>query len=183
MNKTFYLYLGAAIIVIIYLILRGEWDLDFIWRITSPQAKAQPHISLLRGELDQVEKVKVIYYGDKQGKLDYQSSDGAITVLSIEKDRGLISELYKKVISTKRVRVYTNPDELESQESDPLFEIFFIYKNGESDKIESIETGRQIFRRLSEFGWVGGPCPATRKDLLPIVRELFSTQLKPTDKS
>ena len=73
----------------------------------------------------------------------------------------------QKVASTKLV-IYAIPDEDEKQESDPLFEIIFTYKNGKSDKIESAETGRYIFRRLLASGWVGGPCD----DILVVIKNL-----------
>ena len=116
---------------------------------------------LLREELDQVGRVEVIYYGK-----NYHLNGGDV-VLTSEKNKDLISELYKKVASTKLV-IYAIPDEDEKQESDPLFEIIFTYKNGKSDKIESAETGRYIFRRLLASGWVGGPCD----DILVVIKNL-----------
>lgn len=117
---------------------------------------------LLREGLDKVEKVRVIYYGG-----NYQSGGSKAAVLISEKDKDLISELYKKIASTKLV-IYAIPDEEDRQESDPLFEIFFTYKNGKSDKIESTETGKYIFKRLFGSGWVGGPC----EDILVVIKSL-----------
>jgi hypothetical protein len=122
--------------------------------------RRQYQYPLLRWELDKIERIKIIYYGN-----DYHPGGGDAAILIMEKDKKLTSELYKKIISTKLV-VYTNPDELDCQESDPMFEIIFDYEDGKKDTIESTETGRYIFRRLSWNGWVGGPC----EDILPVIK-------------
>jgi hypothetical protein len=119
---------------------------------------------LLRLGLDKVEKVRVIYY---RGNYPRGSN---ITVLAADKDRDLISELYRTITSVKILEFYAIPDEDDRQESDPLFEIIFTYKNGKSDKIESTETGRYIFRRLFGSGWVGGPCD----DILAVIKNLVA---------
>lgn len=117
---------------------------------------------LLRKNLDQVEMVRVINYG-----LD-RPLDGSISfILTPGKDKDLISKVYNIIVSTKLL-IYMNPNCEESQESDPLFGLIFTYKNGESDAIESTETGKFIFRRLSWNGWIGGPC----EDLIILVKEL-----------
>jgi hypothetical protein len=113
--------------------------------------------------LDNVEKVKVIYYGS-----NYHLGGGSANILYAEKDKDLISELYKRVTSIKNLELHINPDEDESQESDPLFEIVFYYKDGKGDIIESTETGKYIFRRLLGSGWVGGPSD----DILVIINKL-----------
>jgi hypothetical protein len=141
-------YLGIAVLLIASIIFMHE----------------QYQHRLLRQGLDKVEKVKVIYYGG-----NYQFGGGNITVLTVDKDKDLISELYKKIAATKLV-IYANPDEFDRQESDPLFDIFFVYKNGKSDKIESTETGRYIFRRLFGSGWVGGPCD----DILAVIKKMVA---------
>lgn len=124
----------------------------------------QYHQRLLRWDLDRVEKVKVIYYGS-----NYHPGGGSPVVLTAKKDKDLITELYKKLSSTKLV-VYINPDELDCQESNPLFEIIFYYKNGKKDIIESTETGEGIYRGLLGAGWVGG----ASKDILEFVRSVQS---------
>jgi len=146
MKVTF--YLGIVVLLIVSAIfMRGQYQRR-----------------LLRDGLDKVEKVKIIYYGG-----NYQSGSGNVTVLTSGKDKDLISELYKKIAGTK-LSMYAIPDEEERQESDPLFEINFTYKNGESDKIESTETGKGIYRRLFGSGWVGGAC----EDLLGIIKSLVA---------
>jgi len=158
-NKIADLYLGTAIVLFtVFLTLMFIRDgselkglvLDGLAKVLFKQKVIYYKGPFLRNELGEVEKVKVIYYGNKQGKL--QDSEGAVTMLTLGKDGTLISELYKKVASIKRLRVFSDYNESESQESEPLFEINFIYKNGESDLIESNETGKYIYRRFGPFG-------------------------------
>ncbi len=117
---------------------------------------------LLRWELSQVEKVKVVYC-----RTNFHPSGGNTVILAADKDKDLISELYKKIAATKLV-TYVLPDEDERQESDPLFEIIFTYKNGKNDRIESTETGKYIYRCLLGAGWIGGACG----DLPDIIKSL-----------
>lgn len=124
--------------------------------------REQYHRRLLRWELDQVENVKVVYYGE-----NFHPSGNNTVILAAGKNKDLISELYKKIASIKLV-TYIFPDEDERQESDPLFEIIFTYKNGRNDRIESTETGKCIYRCLLGAGWVGGAC----EDLPDIIKSL-----------
>jgi len=149
------LYLGIiALIAVSAMFIRGQYQ-----------------SRLLRWELDQVEKVKIIYHGSY-----YHPGGGSPVVLTAEKNKGLISEVYNKIVSTKP-EVHTNPDEDESQEGDPLFEINFTYKNGKSDRIESTETGKYIFRRLFGSGWIGGP----REGMLAIVKKIQAKEKRTLD--
>lgn len=158
-NKISDLYLGTAIVLftvsLTLIFIRDGSELkglvlDGLAKVLFKQKVIYYKGPFLRNELGEVEKVKVVYYGNKQGKL--QDSAGAVIVLALEKDGDLISKLYKKVASIKRLRVFSDYNENESQESEPLFEIKFIYKNGESDLIVSNETGRYIYRRFGPFG-------------------------------
>jgi len=119
---------------------------------------------LLRWGLGQVKTVNVIYHGG-----NYHTSAGRTAVLTMEKDKDIIANLYNVIASTK-LETHINPDEEERQESDPLFELVFTYKNGKSDRIKSVETGQFIFRRLPGAGWVGGECG----DLMCIVGSLIA---------
>lgn len=171
-NKISNLWLDAAIILfavslcLIFIRHRSELQelvLDGLAKVIFKQRIVYYKGPFLRKELGEVEKVKVIYYrGNYPG-------GGNTTILTSEKDKDLISELYKKIAATKLV-IYANPDEFDRQESDPLFEIIFVYKNGKSDIIESTETGRYIFRRLFRSGWLGGPCD----DILAVIKKMVA---------
>lgn len=121
---------------------------------------------LLDGRLSEIEKVRIAYYGTRP----YPDADSTV-ILTPEKDRDLISSLYNKVKSTLTWMASEREETLNSGYSDepfPFFQIEFFYRNGESDIIDSEESGRKILRHTSScLDW----CEGSGKNVLPLVKE------------
>lgn len=94
---------------------------------------------------------------------------GVSVRLTSDNNGELIKKIFKEISSTK-VESYPNPDELESQESEPKFSLVLGYDNGSEDVILSTETGELIFRRLAGNGWIGGRNKNLYKLIIDVTR-------------
>lgn len=126
---------------------------------------------LLTGKLSEIEKVKITYYGSQP----YPNADDTV-ILTPEKDKDLISSLFKEISSTLTWTASEHEETLNSGYSDdplPFFQIEFFYKDGKSDTIDSGESGRKILRHTSScLDWYEG----SSKKVFPIVKESLESR-------
>lgn len=102
--------------------------------------------SLLTKPAEQLKKVIVSYYGTG-GRFERESA--------VQGNDNLANEFYRAVSQTNTEK-HLNPNEMNVQESSPMFVVTFHYTDGSSDEIYSTETGKFVYRMISEKGWVGG---------------------------
>lgn len=121
---------------------------------------------LLTGRLSEVEKVKIAYYRTKP----YPNAAKTI-ILTPEKDKDLISTLYKRIGLTPTCVAGEQEETINRGYSDeplPFFQIEFFYSNRESDRINSCESGTKILRHTSScIDWYEG----SSKHVLSLVKK------------
>jgi hypothetical protein len=121
--------------------------------ILIPMLQGCKRESVLTNNIDDIKSIHIYYK-------DFNKS------YTMEKDNDKIKSFYDSVMNTK-VKLYKNPGEINSQNSEPIYTLEVSYKNGDKDIIKSTETGKFIYRLIDDKGsWIGGK----NEDLITLIK-------------
>jgi len=133
--------------------------------------------AILTEDFNEINSLKIRYIiNSKDGSFENFNGSNSVDVntkmesktYSMEDSKEVIEKIYRSIVNT-RVTDHKNPDEYESQNSDPAFTIEVSYKNGKKDLIKSTERGMLIYRVYDDKGsWVGGD----NEELMVLIRKI-----------